>query len=228
MDSFKRPLIIDLSGKAGAGKTYVKDKLIQYLSPGYKCVDLSDYILTEKDFLDFVISRPVSFFLSILFVLLFIPKGYRWMCTCLRWWIKMQIMIIKGKSLKCDFVFIDEGLFRRISLIRMYSFRRVLFENIPVLFRKHFLYPDITVFVMANYDMCEKRRMERDRNTNRFKLPGNKRKGLIIIDDLGKDIDYAEKTGIVKVLRYNNEREFEMSVLAELLRMKDGICRKYQ
>lgn len=228
MDNSIKPLIVDLSGKAGAGKTYVKDKLIEHLSCEYKCVDLSDYILSVKDFVVFVISKPINFLLSVLFVFLFIPKGYSWLSTCLRWWVKIQVMIMKGKTLTCDFVFIDEGLFRRISLIRMHSFRRVLFKNIPVLFRNNFFYPDITVFVTAGYDICEYRRMNRDKGKRRFKLPGNKKKGLIVIEDLERDIEFAEKKGIVKILRYHNEGEFDTSLRAEILKVKDEICLKFQ
>ncbi|MCM8761937.1 MAG: hypothetical protein NC905_05445 [Candidatus Omnitrophica bacterium] len=216
MENSKKPLIIDLSGKAGAGKTYVKDNLIQHLSSKYRCIDFSSYILSVNDFITFIVSMPLNFLCSILFVFMFIPKGYKWLSACLRWWIKMQIMIMKSRTLNGDFVFIDEGLFRRISLLRMHSLRRAPFEKTPHFFRKNFLYPDITIFVTADYDTCEARRMERDKETGRFKLPGNKRKGILVVEDLKRDIVFAEKKGIVKVLRYYNEGEFNVSLIDEI------------
>ncbi|MCM8821125.1 MAG: hypothetical protein NC932_04155 [Candidatus Omnitrophica bacterium] len=222
MENYKKTLIIDLSGKAGAGKTYIKDKLIQYLSSEYRCIDFSNYILSVNDFTIFVVSKPLNFLYSIFFIFMFIPKGYKWLSACLRWWIKMQIMIMKSKTLNSDFVFIDEGIFRRISLLRMHSLRRIPFEKTPSIFRKNFLYPDITIFVTANYDTCETRRMERDRGTGRFKQPVDRKKGLVVIEDLKNDIAFAEKEGIVKVLQYHNEGEFKSSLATEVIALKKG------
>lgn len=220
MNDVKSSLIIDLSGKAGAGKTYLKNKLIQTLSPEYKCIDLSDYVFSVKDFVDFFIYKPFLFFSSVAFVFLFIPKKYKDLSVNLRRWVKMQMKIIKGRALDCDFVFIDEGFFRRVSLLRMRSFRKTSFGNTPALFRKTFFYPNMTIFVTADYDLCENRRMGRDRGTSRYAMPGDKREGLVIMEDLKNDIEFAEKTGIVKILRYHNEEEFNTSLITEIIKAR--------
>ena len=132
----------------------------------------------------------------------------------------MQMKIIKGRALDCDFVFIDEGFFRRVSLLRMRSFRKTSFGNTPALFRKTFFYPDMTIFVTADYDLCENRRMGRDRGTSRYAMPEDKREGLVIMEDLKNDIEFAEKTGIVKILRYHNEEEFNTSLITETIKAR--------
>lgn len=95
MCNFKRPIIIDFSGKAGSGKTYVKNKLIENLSSNYKCIDLSSYILKPKDFLKLFFNTPKTFFASLFFVFICFPKGYKSLTSSMRMWFNIQIIIKK-------------------------------------------------------------------------------------------------------------------------------------
>lgn len=216
----KKTTIIDFSGKAGAGKTYVKNEILKRLSVDHKCLDLSDYVLSVREHFNFFLTAPSATTASLAFILFSVPRSYRAMCRMLRTWFSIQIKIKKALTLNCGFFFIDEGLLRKLSLMRAHTLRKFTFEGLPAFIKKSFFYPDLTVFVTADFDLCEKRRMARDAGTKKFKPRGPQKRGLTAVEELQRDILAAEKSGFAKVIPYDNNGEFDVSIIEQIYNLR--------
>ncbi len=107
----KKPLVIDFVGRAGSGKTYIKNRILEHLSDRYRCVDLSEYSVTAKDYGNFALNAPESFMSSLFLILFNIPRSYASMLKLFRKWFACQIKINRAHSMNCDIVANDEGLF---------------------------------------------------------------------------------------------------------------------
>jgi len=174
---------------------------------------MSDTTLSVKDHFRFFLTEPAAAMVSIAFILLYVPRSYNAMCRLLRTWFSIQIRIWKSREAERDFSFIDEGFLRKLSLMKRGVLRKISFRDIPWFIKKKFLYPDITVHVTADFDICEERRMLRDTGTNKFKPRGPRKSGLEMIAGLEKDILNAEKEGFVRVIRYDNNAGFNNSII---------------
>lgn len=208
----RNSLIIDFSGKAGAGKTFVKNGLLKSLSSGNRCLDLSDCALTAKEHFQFFLAVPGAALVSLAFILSAVPRSYADMCRMMRTWFSIQIRIWKAANTDYDFYFIDEGFFRKLSLMRTHALRKPGFDELPAFVKSNLLYPDLTVLVTADFDLCESRRMARDSGTVKFRPRGPRKSGLAAVSGLEKDILDAEESGFVKVLRYDNNGIFDASL----------------
>ena len=214
----KKKLIIDFAGQWGAGKTYVKNRILKHLSETHKCCDLSDYILSVKDTCDFLISSPLTCIASVAFIAECIPKNYSAMCRLLRIWFNTQIKIKKAASLEHDFFFVDEGVFQRFRHIRSLSIRKKTFEKIPDFIKRSFFYPDLTIFITTDFDISEKRRLRRDSGKKKFRKKALKTNALKTLGLLGEDLLAAQNKGFIKTLTYNNniDGQFDISLLNKI------------
>jgi hypothetical protein len=210
------PLIIDFVGRAGAGKTHVKNELLKELSEEYKCVDLSEACVTAKDYLDFIFTAPGAFLSSLKLILFNIPRSYPSMLKLFRKWFRTQIKLKKAHALDCDCVMNDEGLFIWWNWITNNTLKKITFCALPDDVKKEFFYPDLVFSVTADFGISEERRLKRDAGRKSSKKASKKKHiydgQKLLLNNLQK----AEKLGLVKVVNYNNEGRPDISLFNDI------------
>ncbi len=224
------PLVIDLVGKSGAGKTYVKQMLMEELSGRHTCVDISDERVSAIDYLDFILTSPGAFAASIMLVAGHVPVTFRKTLKLMRKWMGTQVRLKKAVSLECDFVLNDEGLFIWLQWIRGGTLRNFSFRTLSRAAKESFYYPGLTLFVTADFGLSEERRIARDTGKKRHrnkKLEKKEEKVLsVFLNNLGEDLAAAHEEGFFRVIRYNNTGNFDRSLIDKILAFKEvrGPC----
>ncbi|HNS32381.1 MAG TPA: hypothetical protein PKN36_05350 [bacterium] len=213
----KKRVIIDFAGKAGVGKTYVKNKILEHICSCYNCIDLSDARIKAIDCFYFIWNAPGVLLASLALVFSNVPETYWGMFRALKKWLAFQIQLQKVSRTDCGVAVIDESFLGWLGWIRNRTLKKITFERMPFSMKKRFFYPDITVFVKADYDLCETRRTLRDierKRKRRFKRA--KYLGLQSLNYLEKDLRSAEDEGFIKVVIYENKGKFDNSILKEI------------
>jgi len=219
IDKKDKPVIIDFVGRAGAGKTYVKNQFFRRLSSDYRCLDLSDTDVTIGDYCNFIISAPSAFIASLSLIFFNIPRSYLSMLKLFRKWFACQIKIRKASTLNYDFVTNDEGLFIWWGWLTDLTLRKITFERLSDRMKRSFFYPDITVFVTADFSLSEFRRKRRDldkRSVESKKKEERIFKGLKIIK---KNLLAAEEMEVTKVIYYNNDMDSGVSLVDKIFQV---------
>lgn len=215
MTKKKTPLIIDFVGRSGSGKTYVKNEVLKHLSSDYKCFDFSDYEIPLRDYFIFILTAPRAFTASLYLVFFHIPRDLKHMFTLLKKWLVVQIKIKKARTiLDYDFVLSDEGFFKWLAIIRRLTLKKLVFSKIPDFIKKNFFYPDLTISVETDFYTVQKRREIRG-------LPPRKKirtpaKFMEYQENVRKDLSCAEEMEFTRVIYYNNNGEFDVSLIKDI------------
>jgi hypothetical protein len=212
----KRPVTIDFSGGACTGKTFVKNEILRRFHTNYRCMDLSEKKLGVFDYIGFPFRAPASFLASLAYIIIGIPRGYIATFKITKKWLTMQIKINNASRSDTDMAFLDEGFFKWMSNIREYSLRKITFGEIPACIRRNLIYPDISVFVAADFDTVQRRKIIRgltpekkgDKMVDRFQRYQNSR----LLDILA-----AEREGFIKAIYYDNSGNFNISLSEEII-----------
>jgi len=215
----KKPVIIDFVGKSGAGKTFVKNQLLKHMTADRTCFDISDIKITAKDCFAFFLTAPKTCLASLALIFFNIPNSYYSMLKLLKKWFTAQIKIQKASTLNHDVVLNCEGLFIRINWIRKRTLKKVTIETMPDSIKKKFFYPDITIFVTADFDLSEHRRLQRNFAEKKNFRPKRAKKNSVFnfLKYLQQDLLAAEKSGLIKkVLYYNNDGDFDISLVEQI------------
>lgn len=218
----KKPLVIDFVGSSCSGKTYVKSEVLKRLSANHRCLDLSDDRMASKDCFIFFFTEPGACIASLLFVLFSLPRSYKAGLKLLKKWFTVQIKIKKSSVTDVDFALLDEGFFKWLANIRGHSLRKLTFEKIPVSIKRNFFYPDLTILVEADFDTVQLRK------TSRGLCPEAKEKKSLERfaknqNNLRKDLLAAEKSGFLRVIPYDNNGDFDASLLDKIFHLT---CKK--
>ncbi len=157
----KKSVIIDFAGSSCSGKTHVKNELMKHLCTDHRCIDFSECRMTCGDCFGFIFGSPATCVASMMLVLSGVPRGYGTAFKLLKKWFTVQIKTRKASRMEADFVFLDEGFFKWLGNIGNKCFRKISFERLHPLVRKNLFYPDITIFVDADFDTVQRRKILR-------------------------------------------------------------------
>ncbi len=186
--------IIEFTGLAGSGKSYLKGLLNKELET--KGIETNN---EQLGFLDFFQLRSwVVIYYSLKTIIRSKPKSLRCFLKSFIYWLKVQLVFAKTR-MKGGVLLVSEGVVHKVRLLRRNSKYRFMLKDLEKDELNNIVLPNMVVLVNADESDIKQRRLKRD-NINLESM----REAIKRIELTKTDMAVLETTQNVGCLEFNN------------------------
>lgn len=196
----KHPLIVELVGRSGVGKSFLYNKLKNELN------NEDQYLFTDYTGYKYIFLFNLRlFFDSVLTInCCSLKKGY-FLKYLKRWYWTQLLIKNKRNNQGKSFVIIDEGPFQILRSIK--RFGKGSLNKVRSCVFKHSKYlPDVVILVGADWDVIYKRKLikKHDRGKDTYLTVSNGKRKDIGLQMTKEDISHACKFKKINIIEINN------------------------